>query len=751
MGREKFTVDAALLEELGERLIGRRHIALAEIIKNAYDADAYLCEVEITANSIVVTDNGVGMDLDTFKGFYLRLAAQHKRQEEVSPELGRRLTGSKGIGRLAAQFLGFELEIETARKNSARQAVYAKIDWSKVVRGKNLESFRVDVQERDRDSIQPFADGKRYGTRVTVKNLKLQFGEEEIEDLGRELWSLRSPFERAKARGRKRDPHDFDIDFKADLEDVDVDEIEAAFDRVLIDLTEHVWRAKITGSVRNGRDTDVASIAIEFTSNYPSGSSARTYPEEVRLSSLKWKTGRGEWEIVCNRPLLDRVDFTIYVYKLYRRQPANVSLDELKDYLEKFGNVGIFDAGFRLPYYGISSDWLENGADHARRLSTSSLLPPKWKIDERYMLDLPEPRRLFGHVEISTNHEESAARKLKGRTPALAVQVGRDRLVDNDAHRQLQALVRYSLDLYANRYRARVIKSVEDARGTEPGWRKYSRLRKVLEENRDVMPGETYRLLDELAEDAEEAAKADEARFDARTAAIAPLAAAGMTALGMTHELVREARLIERARRKLMKLAKDLDLPELADAARELGDSLTRLRSLQSLFSPLLSEEDREGDSRLLVRPVVRQVAKAMEGIAPGLTVDFDVDDKLRFPSGPLAAWNAILQNLIANSWNASLGSDEAKVFIESWVEDGWEGVMISDKGVGLDFDDSERLFDAFERDLEVAPEHSGLVIGGHGLGLAIVRMLCEKYSAEAWFHEPQDGYATTLSLSWKV
>lgn len=748
---EHFTVDAALLEELGERLIGRRHIALAEIIKNAYDADAYLCEVKITGDSIVVTDNGVGMDLDTFKGFYLRLAAQHKRQEEVSPELGRRLTGSKGIGRLAAQFLGSKLEIETSRKNSSRKSVYAKIDWSKVERGKNLETFRVSVQERDRGSVQPFAEGKAYGTRITVKNLKLQFGKEEIEDIGRELWSLRSPFERAKARGSKRDPHDFDIDLKADLEDVDVDEIERAFDRVLIDLTEHVWRAKITGSVRNGRDTDAASIAIEFTSNYPSGSSARTYPEEIRLSSLKWKTGRGEWEVVSNRSLLDRVDFTIYIYKLYRRQPANVSLDELKDYLEKFGNVGIFDAGFRLPYYGIASDWLENGADHARRLSTSSLLPSKWKIDERYMLDLPEPRRLFGHVEISTNHEDSAARKLKGRNPALAIQVGRDRLVDNDAHRQLQALVRYSLDLYANRYRARVIKSVEDARGTEAGWRKYSRLRKVLEENRDVMPAETYRLLDELAEDAEEAAKTDEARFDARTAAIAPLAAAGMTALGMTHELAREARLIERARRRLIKLAKDLDSPELADAAKELGDSLTRLRSLQSLFSPLLSEEDRDGDSRLLARPVVRQVIKAMETITPGLKIAFDIDGELRFPRGPLAAWNAVLQNVIANSWNASLASDEAEVFIEGWSEDGWEGLMISDKGVGVDLDDWERLFDAFERDLQITPEHSGVAIGGQGLGLAIVRMLCERYGAEAWFHEAQDSYATTLSIGWKV
>lgn len=38
--RANFTVDAALLRELGERLVGKPHIALAELVKNSYDADA---------------------------------------------------------------------------------------------------------------------------------------------------------------------------------------------------------------------------------------------------------------------------------------------------------------------------------------------------------------------------------------------------------------------------------------------------------------------------------------------------------------------------------------------------------------------------------------------------------------------------------------------------------------------------------------------------------------------------------------
>ena len=40
MGTLFFTIDAALLRELGERLVGKPHIALAELVKNSYDADA---------------------------------------------------------------------------------------------------------------------------------------------------------------------------------------------------------------------------------------------------------------------------------------------------------------------------------------------------------------------------------------------------------------------------------------------------------------------------------------------------------------------------------------------------------------------------------------------------------------------------------------------------------------------------------------------------------------------------------------
>ena len=97
MTEKYFTVDAALLQELGERLIGRPHIAVAELIKNAYDADANTCEVVLEDNRITISDNGEGMDENTFTSLYLRLGTQHKRDAMTSKRLGRPLTGAKGV------------------------------------------------------------------------------------------------------------------------------------------------------------------------------------------------------------------------------------------------------------------------------------------------------------------------------------------------------------------------------------------------------------------------------------------------------------------------------------------------------------------------------------------------------------------------------------------------------------------------------------------------------------------------------
>ena len=78
--------------------------------------------------------------------------------------------------------------------------------------------------------------------------------------------------------------------------------------------------------------------------------------------------------------------------------------------------------------------------------------------------------------------------------------------------------------------------------------------------------------------------------------------------------------------------------------------------------------------------------------------------------------------------------------------------LRISDSGRGLDksLDEAARLFEPFERGFEIDPDHKSIALGGQGLGLAIVRMIARRRRADVAFVEPEEGFSTTVELSWK-
>src|SRR5437868_4819765 len=124
----QFTVDTHIFRELGEHLVGRDSTALAELVKNAYDADA--TEVTVYGESLTkdgsglirVVDNGNGMNAEQFVAGFLRIAGRTKEEgQRQSRRFHRRFTGAKGIGRLAAQKLAAMLVVESVPRSVGAQ------------------------------------------------------------------------------------------------------------------------------------------------------------------------------------------------------------------------------------------------------------------------------------------------------------------------------------------------------------------------------------------------------------------------------------------------------------------------------------------------------------------------------------------------------------------------------------------------------------------------------------------------------
>ena len=174
----KFSVDTHIFRELGELLVGRDSTALLELIKNSYDADA--TRVVVTAvdlgvpdrGSIVIADNGCGMDESRFVNGFLRIASRYKEEgARRSDYFQRRYTGSKGIGRLAAHKLARFMQVDSVygdpRSNST-QSILATIDWERIESKETLDALTDEIRlER---ILLPQA--RHPGTVITLSRLR---------------------------------------------------------------------------------------------------------------------------------------------------------------------------------------------------------------------------------------------------------------------------------------------------------------------------------------------------------------------------------------------------------------------------------------------------------------------------------------------------------------------------------------------------------------------------------------------------
>lgn len=111
----KLNIDPRILELLGPSLYTNIYYILAELVANAYDADAHNVYIIANKDDITVEDDGRGMsyaDGDVQK--YLNVAAVSRNTEEESKTtLKRKKMGRKGVGKLAALSVSENVLIKT--------------------------------------------------------------------------------------------------------------------------------------------------------------------------------------------------------------------------------------------------------------------------------------------------------------------------------------------------------------------------------------------------------------------------------------------------------------------------------------------------------------------------------------------------------------------------------------------------------------------------------------------------------------
>ena len=126
---------ARILRTFGDELISSEAVAITELVKNSYDADAtkvlirFYGALEVGEGGIEVIDNGHGMSLETIRSTWMEPATSMRKRERRSKLRGRRVLGEKGIGRFATSRLADYLEVVT-REEGADSETRVLFDWA---------------------------------------------------------------------------------------------------------------------------------------------------------------------------------------------------------------------------------------------------------------------------------------------------------------------------------------------------------------------------------------------------------------------------------------------------------------------------------------------------------------------------------------------------------------------------------------------------------------------------------------------
>jgi signal transduction histidine kinase len=720
-----FSVDSALLRELGERLVGKPHIALAELIKNSYDADATRVIVRFVDGEIEVADNGHGMNFQEFKKFWMRIGTPHKQAEGFSRYLKRPVTGSKGVGRLAVQFLGKHLRICTVSRKNPRSELNASVDWDKAVKAGELTRAQAQYSKSIRKTT--FPGDRPYGTTIVITDLNQLWQKDDFIYLAREIWPLQPPF-RANPELTNEQQKDFLVELESPERNI-VQEFNQQMSAIL-----DIWEARLAGKLsrnvregnRSGNGTCKVQLSLEFADQ-----------EKVL------------YEYPVPDCALHSAEFEIRVFHLEHRQPRGIRVEKAREYMNSFGGIHAYDAGFHLPYYGAANDWLHVEFDHAHRLSKSHLLPKEFHVPDG-MNFLPTQSRLFGVVHVNTSRERELS---GGEGEYLKIQVTRDRLVENQAYENLVKIVRTALDFYAMQAAKRAHVEFQAIRDVEPLKEKVVRVEHVLERHRDAIPRDVYESLQSEITGAIEAVEAEGESLTNRAGLLGALATAGISALAYEHEFKKQFTLLEDILQQLGSV-RSLDSAvnkRLKDLTGSLSEWLEKERGTRALFSHLLQEENRERRERTKARATVEEVRTQIQVLMRGIEIrTTGIDETLRLPRATFAEWSAIFQNVFLNAANAMVDAQKKLIVVSSRVHGRNREILVQDTGVGVNLEEAEDLFKPFVRKLEISSQRRALGYGGSGLGLTIVRMIADQIHCHVKFIEPESGFSTGFQLGWR-
>jgi signal transduction histidine kinase len=645
MGKEHIRFSASILRRLGEELNLGFDQGILELVKNAYDADATQCiveliDIDLAGGTVRVTDTGVGMTDTQIINGWLVLGESQKKSAERTPIFKRFPAGNKGLGRLAALRMGTVADLQTHPKIDSKSEYLISIDWDKFDNVRSVDEVALEVVKIDLDREV------EHGTVITISNLRDRLTRMDIKRLARGMLLLADPF------GSDT------VGFQPILKTQDFQDLEKLVERRYFNDSEFHLYAEITA---NGQ---ARGVVKDYNGN------------------ILYEANHDAIRLQKNAPpyLLPPITFDLWVFIFDSRVFAtrSISKGEVRDWLNEFGGVHLYINGIRVtPYGNPGDDWLG--------LNLARVQNPEFR---------PGTNTSIGRVSI----QEPGNR--------FAQKTDRTGLIEDEDFIALKAFTKDALDWMAReRLREAEYRRVNNRiTATEDVMREKYIVEKVFNSLPAIQKLEaekSFRLYDQAREREAAALRKDVLLY--RT-----LSTVGIVAAVFAHETTRPADLIARNAKRIEKKAKSLLANEYNSNLKKPIELILAQTALMEGFQSLtlgFLEKDKRRNQRVEIHAVINSALRNFQLILKErhVTVSTDLMVGTPYVRGSAAALEAVIANFIVNSIRAF---DERQVgnrqiLIRTYPSQGWLILRFIDNGPGIETIDLKDIWSPGESGYE--------------------------------------------------
>ena len=686
---------------LGEQLIKNDRVALVELLKNSYDADATLARVVFAnfseglraepSSALVLVDNGDGMSEAVVRDHWLNPATAVKADRKAtSPRTpkNRTIQGEKGIGRFAMFKLGSAATIVTRARGADSELVvdYDLSFLDEAVPSKQqsptfLDEIRVSLAERAPevfDGTNLDGNQSEHGMRIEIRNLRSAWSESAAKKAFEDVVRLQplvpaSSFEPPEPGG----------EFKVEFWDNNVElSFRTDFDRRLRVLFEDRAVLRVNGLFEGESGDLVLEVNGDLLSigiNDPTLAGLHVHKSYFGTR----QDSRDSGTLACGP-----FSFSLFVFDLSGTSPTRFHLDAQDRHLVKDHRIYLYRDGVRvLPYGDPQDDWLQldvyRGTQGASRVLGND--------------------QTVGFVHIS--HVDN---------PKLRDKTNREGLLDDgDAYSDFVAVLKTIAAYVRTRPYARYVEQKRHQQETV--LRLHADAASELEALADnpSLPKALRVVVNKISR----SYAAEREFLKMRVERTEDLAGVGLSVESASHDILAAGGRALHVARSLAAYVEDrmpsnTHLQSQSKTLVELLSFVTsRLNDVQGLFV-----STRQRRKQVNVGDFAERVGRMFRFALEEAEIEFTIMQ----PNGTLtvktteAALLQALVNLVDNAvyW-VGLGRPERRIVIQ--VEASERCVIVADTGPGVDPDDGPFIFEPF---------YSGKGIEGKGLGLYIARQV---------------------------